>query len=141
MAGTARFGSTVPMNKFTAEDGCPAWRAQVVFDPAEIGWRYQWGVVLDGSLIRNVWGIATEISAPHSESQQREFCLEGEGQLERVLVHPMFATWAANKHFLKGEGKKPGIRFSVWGAECEECFGGQGGRFRPDTSAPRVRAG
>ena len=38
---------TAAMQEFTAPDGCPAWRADILLDEAQRGWTFHWGVVVD----------------------------------------------------------------------------------------------
>ena len=39
--------STTPMEPIVGEDGCPAFRATVEFDPAQVDWNFHWGVIVD----------------------------------------------------------------------------------------------
>jgi 1,4-alpha-glucan branching enzyme len=109
--------STFPMEAFTADDGCPAFRVRAEFDAAQLGWRFQWGVILDGPSGSNVWGIPAEISLLTSTDRHREFTLHaaarnGEMQEERYyLTH--CRRLGAQKVFARDESN-PGIRFSVW---------------------------
>ena len=36
--------STTPMQKFTGEDDCPCYRAQIELDESQVGWTFHWGV-------------------------------------------------------------------------------------------------
>ena len=40
--------STIPMEEYTGEDGCPCYRAAVGFDESQAGWTFHWGVIVDG---------------------------------------------------------------------------------------------
>jgi len=104
--------SMTPMAEFSAEDGCPAWRATVRLDDAQRGWTFAWGVVLDGTARNNVWGIATEVSDPASTAQHRSFELAGDSQLERFWFTHV-RRLGANKHYRPGSAA-PAIRFAVW---------------------------
>ena len=76
------------MEEFTAPDGCPAWRADMLFDDAQRGWTFHWGVVVDAPQQNNVWGIPTETGDPNARAQHRSFALRGDGQVERYwLTH------------------------------------------------------
>jgi len=104
--------SMTPMSEFTAEDGCPAWRAVVNFGNAQSGWTFQWGVVLDGIQRNNVWGVATEVPDPFSRQQQRDFLLSGIDQLERYWFTHV-RRLGANKHIFS-KATPAAVRFSVW---------------------------
>lgn len=126
--------STTPMSEFTAEDGCPAWRATVAFDAAQSGWTFQWGVVLDGILRNNVWGIATEVADASSTAQHRQFNLAGDGQVVRYwFTHAR--RLGANKLYRPGS-ETPAVRFSVWAPNAKKVslVGGdvKSGYIRPD---------
>ena len=51
-----------PMTAFTAEDGCPAFRATINLDDSQIGQDFRWGVSVDTPRQPNVWGIPTEVN-------------------------------------------------------------------------------
>jgi hypothetical protein len=72
--------STVPMQAFKAEDGCPAYAATVELDDTQKGSAFQWGVLLDGPAGRNLSGILTEVSDPRSRERYRTFILAQDGQ-------------------------------------------------------------
>ncbi|CAI7979277.1 MULTISPECIES: alpha-amylase family glycosyl hydrolase [unclassified Parafrankia] len=64
--------SSTPMEEFTAEDGCAAYRATVTVD-ASVSRTFDWGVWLtrpDGS---QVWGIPAEVPDPGATEQVRRF--------------------------------------------------------------------
>ena len=104
--------ATVPMEAFTAEDGCPAFRATVNLDDSQIGQAFRWGVNVDTSQRPNAWGIPTEVSDAAITERYRIFTLRTADQTERYyLTH--CRRLGANKLFVAGQ-TEPAIRFSVW---------------------------
>ncbi|MER2583228.1 MAG: alpha-amylase, partial [Candidatus Competibacter sp.] len=104
--------ATVPMEAFTAEDGCPAFRATVNLDDSQIGQAFRWGVNVDTSQRPNAWGIPTEVSDAAITERYRIFTLRAADQTERYyLTH--CRRLGANKLFVAGQ-TEPAIRFSVW---------------------------
>ena len=53
--------STIPMEEYTGEDGCPCYRAAVGLDESQVGWTFRWGVIVDGPAGKDKWGITTEV--------------------------------------------------------------------------------
>lgn len=72
---------TIAMKKFTAPDGCPAWRADVRFDAAQRGWTFHWRVIVDTQHEAGASGIPIEVGDPNSSVQQRSFELREAGQV------------------------------------------------------------
>ena len=108
----------VAMKKFTAPDGCPAWRADVRLDDAQRGWTFRWGVIVDTQHQKSAWGIPTEASDPNSSVQDRSFELREDGQVERYwLTH--CRRLGANKLWRNGT-KKPALMFTVWAPNARE---------------------
>lgn len=104
--------SSIPMEAFVAEDGCPAWRAEVPLDDAQKGWTFHWGVLADTPQAINAWCIPTEVEDPNSQAQYCNFTLQEDGQAEHYwLTHSR--RFGANK-FLPNGGREQMIRFSVW---------------------------
>ena len=104
--------TTVPMEPFTADDGCPAYRATVQLDDSQMGWWFRWGVILDAPGRTNIWGIPTGINDPYSTERFRNFRLDQAGQVVRYyLTH--CRRLGANKLWPEGQAE-PAIRFSVW---------------------------
>lgn len=104
--------SSAPMEAFTAEDGCPAYRATVNLDDSQIGQTFRWGVNVDTPQRPNVWGIPTEVSDAAVTERYRSFTLRAANQTERYhLTH--CRRLGANKLFVAGQAE-PAIRFSVW---------------------------
>lgn len=104
--------STVEMQAFTADDGCPAFRATVQLDDSQIGQTFRWGVSVSTQQNPNVWGIPTEVSDASSTDRNRSFTLTGAGQTNRYyLTH--CRRLGANKLYGNG-AQAPAVRFSVW---------------------------
>ncbi len=108
--------STIPMEEYTGEDGCPCYRAAVGLDESQVGWTFHWGVVVDGPAGRDKWGITTEVCDAGSSDRSRAFALrprDGDAvQQERYyLTHNR--RLGAQKHRRAGT-TKDGICFSVW---------------------------
>ena len=108
----------VAMKKFTAPDGCPAWRADVRLDDAQRGWTFRWGVIVDTQHQKCAWGTPTEASDPNSGMQDRSFELREDGQVEHYwLTH--CRRLGANKLWRNGT-KRPALMFSVWAPNARE---------------------
>ncbi len=100
------------MGAFTAEDGCPAFRATINLDDSQIGQEFHWGVSIDTPQSISVWGIPTEVNDTASAERYRTFTLRGADQIERYyLAH--CRRLGANKLFVNRR-KTPAIRFAVW---------------------------
>src|SRR5206468_9414641 len=78
--------STVGMEPFTADDGCPAFRASVALDDGAIGGTFRWGVWVATPDRPSVWGIAAEVNDPNSTECVRQLTLAAAGQTERYLL-------------------------------------------------------
>jgi 1,4-alpha-glucan branching enzyme len=104
--------TTVPMEAFVADDGCPAFRATVQLDDGQIGTVFRWGVAVDTPSAPNRWGVPTELSDVLSAERNRLFTLRGAGQTERYhLTH--CRRLGSNKLYLPAQAQ-PAIRFAVW---------------------------
>ncbi len=136
--------STVAMEPFTAEDGCPAYRATVTLDDGQIGWWFRWGVTLDAPGRPNLWGIPNEINDPESTERYRLFRLDWAGQVVRFyLTH--CRRLGANKLWTEGTNR-PAIRFAAWApnaravevvmGETETGYIWPDGTFGPDRRPP-----
>ncbi|MFA4902411.1 MAG: alpha-amylase family glycosyl hydrolase [Desulfobaccales bacterium] len=101
-----------PMMAFTAEDGCPAFRATVNLDDSQIGQEFRWGLSVDTASQPNVWGIPTEVNDPGVTERYRTFSLRGAGQVERYFFTHC-RRLGANK-LLVNRNITPAIQFSVW---------------------------
>jgi 1,4-alpha-glucan branching enzyme len=103
--------SETPMTAFTAEDGCPAFRATVQLDDSQVGQAFAWGARVDTAQAPNRWGIPAEVDDVASTERQCTFTLRGAQQTERFhLTHCRHL--GANK--LYRDGQLAGIRFAVW---------------------------
>ncbi|MCB2261592.1 MAG: alpha amylase C-terminal domain-containing protein [Candidatus Thiosymbion ectosymbiont of Robbea hypermnestra] len=113
--GSGRFAEDfhfTPMEAFTADDGCPAFRATVELDDSQIGRTFRWGVAVDTTTDTDRWGIPTEVNEVDSLARERIFTLEGIDQIEcYYLTH--CRRLGANKHYLEGQ-TRPAVRFAVW---------------------------
>ncbi|MGA7428038.1 MAG: alpha-amylase family glycosyl hydrolase [Rhodoplanes sp.] len=109
---------TVAMKKFTAPDGCPAWRADVRFDDAQRGCAFRWSVIVDTPHQTSAWGIPTEVSDPNSSVQERSFELRADGQVERYWLTSC-RRLGANKLWRNG-ARNPALMFSVWAPNARE---------------------
>ena len=67
--------STIPMEEYTGEDGCPCYRAAVGLDESQVGWTFRWGVIVDGPAGKDKWGITTEVRDASSSDRSRAFAL------------------------------------------------------------------
>jgi 1,4-alpha-glucan branching enzyme len=103
--------SSVPMEEFTAEDGCPAFRASVNFDDAAVDLEFRWGVVVATQQQPDAWGIPTEVNNAQSNDRSLSFVLGGRGQTERYYL-TYCRRMGANKLFLDGDN--PAVRFAAW---------------------------
>ncbi|OAA28136.1 1,4-alpha-glucan branching enzyme [Frankia sp. EI5c] len=76
--------SVAPMERFTADDGCAAFRASVTLD-ASHPWTADWGVRLvrpDGA---QVWAIPGELADPQATAQVRQVVIRpGDGPVTRA---------------------------------------------------------
>ncbi|NJO56025.1 MAG: hypothetical protein HC834_06300 [Rhodospirillales bacterium] len=104
--------TTVAMTPFTADDGCPAFRATVQLDDSQIGRSFQWGVAVDTPAAPNHWGIPTEAGGQSGSERNRTFTLDRPGQSERYDLTTC-RRLGANKLFVEGRDA-PAIRFAVW---------------------------
>ena len=105
-----------PMTAFTAEDGCPAFRAT---DQARRQ-SDRSGLPLGGvgryPAVAPMCGVSlTEVNDTASAERYRTFTLQGAGQTERYyLTH--CRRLGANKLFVNRR-RTPAIRFAVWAPE------------------------
>lgn len=104
--------TVMPMEAFTADDGCPAFRATVQLDDSQIGQWFRWGVSIDTASQPDHWGIPSEVSDVDSEERYRLFTLRQAQQTERYFLTNC-RHLGANKLFSDGQ-RQPGIRFTVW---------------------------
>ncbi|MGZ9021378.1 MAG: hypothetical protein ACXW3S_15785, partial [Rhodoplanes sp.] len=98
------------MQQFTAEDGCPAFRATVQLDDSQIGQTFRWGVSVGTPERPDVWGIASEINDAVSSERNRTCTLSAPNQTERYYFTHC-RRLGANKLFTNGQ---TAIHFAVW---------------------------
>jgi 1,4-alpha-glucan branching enzyme len=104
--------TSISMTEFTAEDGCPAFRATVNLDDSQIGQAFPWGVNVDTEQTLNLWGIPTEVNDATSTERSRSFTLRSANQTERYyLTH--CRRLGANKLSVDSQAQ-PAIHFAVW---------------------------
>jgi 1,4-alpha-glucan branching enzyme len=104
--------TSISMTEFTAEDGCPAFRATVNLDDSQIGQAFPWGVNVDTEQTPNLWGIPTEVNDATSTERSRSFTLRSANQTERYyLTH--CRRLGANKLSVDSQAQ-PAIHFAVW---------------------------
>lgn len=104
--------SVVPMERFVAEDGCVAFRAEVNFDPSAVGSLFRWGVYLDTPREPNVWGIMSEVEDHLRSERTRSFRLGAAGAVERYYL--TFCRRMGAQKYKPAGASDPAIRFSVW---------------------------
>ncbi|MBI5111237.1 MAG: alpha amylase C-terminal domain-containing protein [Rhodovulum sp.] len=103
--------STVPMEAFTADDGCPAFRATIGLAAEAVGNTFHWSVVAETAAGESISAIPTEPSAADATEPVRAFVLAGADQIERYhLTH--CRRLGANR--LERPGAPPAVRFAVW---------------------------
>jgi 1,4-alpha-glucan branching enzyme len=98
------------MQQFTAEDGCPAFRATVQLDDSQVGQTFMWGASVGTPERPDVWGIASEINDATSSERNRTFRLRAADQTERYYFTHL-RRLGANKLVSNGQ---TAIRFAVW---------------------------
>jgi 1,4-alpha-glucan branching enzyme len=108
--------STIPMEQYTGEDGCPCYRATVGLDESQAGRTFRWGVVVDGPAGSDKWGITTEVRDARSSDRSRAFGLrprDGDAVQQEHYYLTHNRRLGAQKHRRAGT-TNDGIRFSVW---------------------------
>jgi 1,4-alpha-glucan branching enzyme len=102
--------STLPMEAFVADDGCPAFRATAMLDDDQIGHTFRWSVIVDTPAQASVSGIPTELSDAASMDRHRAFVLAEPDQTERYYL-TQCRRLGANKLSVPGG---EAVRFAVW---------------------------
>lgn len=102
----------IAMEPFVAEDGCPAFRASVNLDSAEVGGTFRWGVAVDAPAGSNLWGVPTEVKDAHAVDRFRAFRLAADAHQRQDYFLTFARLLGARKYF--GQGAEPCVRFSVW---------------------------
>ena len=103
------------MTRFVAGDGCPAYRATVTLDDAEVDQTFDWGVRVDTAERANVWGIPTQVNDPVGTNRHRTFQLRPDqtGQQTERYYFTYCRRLGANKLIVAGQAD-PAVRFAVW---------------------------
>ena len=132
--------TTISMQQRIAEDGCPCFQATVELDESQIDRQFYWGVVFDGSIGEDFWGVPTEIQDRASSKQYRTLTLkaaeETQLQEEKYYLTHCRRLGAQKQYSFEGHGQ-PGIQFSVWAPNAqsvEVVFGGESGYIADDGS-------
>ena len=104
-----------PMAEFVADDGCPAYRVEVEFDPAGVGLGFQWSVRVDTPAVSDVSGIAMEVDDPDQTDRVRRFVLQPAAAATQHEAHwfTLARRLGARRVYAEGGGP-PGLRFGVW---------------------------
>jgi 1,4-alpha-glucan branching enzyme len=110
--------SEASMEAFTAEDGCPAFRATAMLDDAFVGRTFRWGVRVDTADRASLWAVPTEVNDPQDTRRHREFVLRAGGQTERYHLTDC-RRFGANKLYLDNQ-PDPAMRFTVWAPNASE---------------------
>jgi 1,4-alpha-glucan branching enzyme len=109
-----------PMVDVVADDGCPAFLADVEFADADAGRNMQWGVRFDGPANPNVWAISTEIGDEESNERYREFVLPGAGaRIEERYYLTDSRRLGAQKVYANG-GTAADLKFSTWAPNAQQ---------------------
>jgi 1,4-alpha-glucan branching enzyme len=105
--------SVQPMESFTADDGCPGFRATVVF-PAVASHTYDWGVRLRRNGVWH-WGITEELNNPNLSETICRFSLDPNTRGPRQ--ESVRLNWSrhlgAQKVYRPGDAEAR-ISFAVW---------------------------
>ncbi|HSC89745.1 MAG TPA: alpha-amylase family glycosyl hydrolase [Polyangiaceae bacterium] len=104
--------SEMPMRTITAEDGCPAFEAQVELDESELGKEFRWGVLFDGPSGPGEWGIVTDRTLEDVGERYLSFTLTRSPPIQRYYL-TLARRLGARKFFVPGR-PRPDLRFSVW---------------------------
>ncbi|MEX5636885.1 alpha-amylase family glycosyl hydrolase [Parafrankia sp. FMc2] len=127
--------SSTPMERFTAQDGCAAFRASVTLDAAT-AWTADWGVSLhrpDGS---RVWGIPAEVADPQATAQVRQIMIAPDGgPVARAEFRLASHRHNGARRVVQGPGAEERIRFRMWAPHArsvEVAFAGPGGYIADD---------
>ena len=101
--------TTSPMQAFVAEDGCPAWFAEIELDRSEPQAEFRWGVIGNGPAGPDSWLIPTEIACGSNTAQYR---ILKHGQPGARYHFNISRRFGANKIWPAGS-PAPAIRFTV----------------------------
>lgn len=99
------------MTRFVAEDGCPAWFAEVELDQSTLNQNLHWQVIGDGPGGPDVGLIPTEVADSSSAEQYLVLIPRGDRQTERYHFN-ISRQFGANK-IHRADGSPPAIRFAI----------------------------
>ena len=112
------WSAPISMQPIIAEDGCPAFKADVELQ-GNNGQQFCWGVIVSTATGQNIWGIMPEVHDRNSNRRVRTFVLQsGTPQtVDYFLCHARRV--GAQKLYLNPpaadlSNSKPAIRFIVW---------------------------
>jgi 1,4-alpha-glucan branching enzyme len=106
---TSNDWTTSPMQPFVAEDGCPAWFAEIELDRSDPKQAFHWGVIGDSPAGPDSWLIPTEVADGSNRAQYR---ILRPGQLGARYHFNISRRFGANKIYRPGSDA-PAIRFTV----------------------------
>ena len=105
--------SNVPMRPTLDDDSRSAFTSEIDFDEGAIGTVFHWGVLLDGQLGQDLWGIAAEVDDETSTSRERSFTLAAADPKAVPQTETYYLT-QCGRLGVRPEPNTPGIRFSLW---------------------------
>ncbi|MFD0683465.1 alpha-amylase family glycosyl hydrolase [Actinomadura fibrosa] len=113
----SREWTVTPMEEFTDETGCPAFRATVEFPDDQAGQGYSWGVSVAGRSGDDVWAIPTEVQDLVSTARHRDFVLADDTPPQRYWLNTA-RRLGANKRY--DNGGRPRLEFGVWAPNAQD---------------------
>lgn len=105
--------SVTPMRSTFDDNGRSAFDAAINFDEAAVGTVFYWGVLLDGPLGGNLWGVAAEVDDETSTSRERCFTLAA-GDPNAGPQTETYCLTQCGRLGVRTEPNTAGIRFSLW---------------------------
>src|SRR5271163_3324658 len=105
--------SQTPMRAALDDDGRSAFETEIDFDAAAIGTAFQWGVLIDGPLGSDLWGIAAEEDVETSASRELSFTLAAVNAQQGTQTEIYYLT-QCGRLGVRLESNAGGVRFSVW---------------------------
>lgn len=107
-----------PMEPFTDDSGCLAFKAEAAFSPEETGKTFAWSVILDAPGRTDLCGIAAESGSFAESFLHRFFTLTDQDSGESYRLTSC-RRLGANKAYRDGT-EEAGIRFSVWAPHAQK---------------------
>jgi 1,4-alpha-glucan branching enzyme len=120
LVGSWNGWTEISMVDVVADDGCPAFAAEVEFDDADAGRNLQWGVRFDGPVRPNVWAVSTEVGDEDSHERYREFVLPGAGARLEERYYLTDSRRLGAQKFYSNDGAAADLKFSVWAPNAQE---------------------